>query len=144
MRLSPSLISGKYFCAITGKLSSWVSISRVEPILGLSAVRRKMPIPPMPSSGLTMTSWWVLIKSRIWVCLLVTIVGVISSGNCVANNFSLQSRTLSGLLTTNTPARWAYSSKYRLYKNCMSNGGSLRIKMTSNAVAGCVVFSPSS
>ena len=56
MRLSPWTISGRYFCTITVTAPFWFSVSTMLPRFRPSGPTRKMPMPPMPSSGLRMMS----------------------------------------------------------------------------------------
>ena len=99
-RRSPSTISGRYSCAITSRDSFGERVSRTAPRFKPSAVIRKIPEPPMPSSGLRMMSPCVFWNARMSSCFDETTVFGIKALNSVANSFSLQSRIACGSLTT--------------------------------------------
>ena len=76
-----------------------------------SALTRKMPVPPMPSSGLKMTSWCLAWKARRRASSDVTRVGEVNSENWAMASFSLWSRMADGLLKTRAPCFSASSSR---------------------------------
>ncbi|CSD15838.1 Uncharacterised protein [Vibrio cholerae] len=76
---------------------------------GSPSLTRKIEAPPIPSRGFRITSPCCSRKALIFSALRVTIVIGVSSGNQAVNSFSLQSRRLCGLFTTNTPSSSARS-----------------------------------
>ena len=111
MRLSPALISGMNFCAITGRFSLSVSVSMTTRRLGSSRRTRKMLMPPMPSSFLNTTSPCSAWKSISSALRDATISGGVHAAKRVAKNFSLQSRKARGAFTTSAPCSAARSSR---------------------------------
>ncbi len=132
MRLSPALISGMNFCAITERVPSWLSISTIEPRFMPSGFTRNTPIPPIPSSGFRITSPCSAWNARSRFASRVTSVGATNCGNSPIASFSEWSRIDCALLNTRAPARSASSSSHVDVTYSMSNGGSLRISTAPN------------
>jgi len=109
-RLSPWAIAGKNFCTIRLCAPSRLSVSMMLPRFSPSALTRKMPIPPMPSSGFKMMSWCSAWKARTACASRVTSVGPMCWGNSMMASFSGWSRRARGLLNTLAPSRSACSS----------------------------------
>ncbi|CFM10245.1 Uncharacterised protein [Bordetella pertussis] len=65
-----------------------VRVSRIAFRLGSLRCRRKIPVPPMSSSGLTMTSPCAAWNALMRAMSRVTSVGVVRSGNSVIASFS--------------------------------------------------------
>ena len=109
-----------------------------------SSFTRKIDAPPIPSSGFKIMSLCSAKNSRICFWLRVTKVSGVCSLNHAVNSFSLASRKLCGLLIINVPSSSARSKRYVAYMYSVSNGGSLRIKITSRSARAMVFFSSSS
>ena len=84
----------------------------MEPRFSPSAFTRKMPMPPMPSSGFRMMSPCSAWKAFTSAALRVTSVGGAYCGNCISASFSGWSRSAAGLLNTLAPSRSACSSRW--------------------------------
>ena len=112
MRLSPWTISGTKRCTITDCAPFLFSVSMMLPRFSASALTRKMPMPPMPSSGLRMMSWCSAWKARIAAAERVTSVGAMNCGNSRIASFSGWSRSDAALLNTRAPSRSACSSRW--------------------------------
>src|SRR5262245_15321582 len=95
-RLSPSLISGMYFCAITLRVPSEETVSTIEFRFGSSCFTMKIPVPPMPSSLFST----VVLCSSTNACSSpisrATREGTVNRGNSEIENFSLWSRSARG------------------------------------------------
>ena len=122
------------------RVSSRIRVSRMLPMFGSRSVRRKMPMPPMPSSGLTMMSPCSAKKARTSAARVETRVGAVNREKFKMASFSLKSRMACPLLNTFAPCCSARVSSWVLYKYCISNGGSVRIITASNSVrAACTL-----
>ncbi|MNT58236.1 hypothetical protein D3C72_1956600 [compost metagenome] len=104
--------------------------------LGSLGCRRNTPVPPMPSSGLTMTSWCLSWNALRRAMLRVTSVGAVNSLISVIASFSGWFRMAAPPLNTQAPCASAYSSRCVEYTYSMSNGGSLRITTAPKSASG--------
>ena len=118
------------------RLPCSVIVSMITPMFGSSVRTRKMPLPPMPSSGLKITSPCSARNSRSTGSRLVTSVGGANCGKRATASFSLKSRMVRGSFTTRAPWRAASSSRWVAYRYSLSNGGSLRISTMSKSDSG--------
>ncbi len=89
MRLSPSTISGMKRCAITVRAPSCETVSTMTLRLGSASRTRNTDAPPMPSSGLTITSPCSSMNSPMRRASRVTSVGAMYSRNSAIAIFSL-------------------------------------------------------
>ncbi len=87
-RLSPCAISGTKRCTMIVVVPWWFSVSMMEPRLRPSAPTRKIPMPPMPSSGFRMISWCSAWKRLTSSSSRVTSVGLTYCGNSMIASFS--------------------------------------------------------
>src|SRR5574343_421743 len=136
MRLSPRLISGTKRCAMIVRVPSRVSVSTMTLRFGSLRWTRKTWLPPMPSSGLRMTSRSSSMKR--WICPIwrnATVGGEKRANSAIAS-FSECSRSARGRLQTLTPSASARSSSQVAVRYSKSKGGSLRMITASKAVSG--------
>jgi len=119
-----------------------VSVSMMALRFGSSARTRKMPVPPMPSSGLRMASPMSSMKAFRSCAARAMSVGAVNCANSVMAIFSEWSRTERGWFQTFTPAAAARSSSQVAVMYSKSKGGSWRISTASNAASGSVVVPP--
>src|SRR5688572_6090535 len=95
-RLSPSLISGMYFCAITLRVPREEMVSTIEFRLGSSCLTMKIPVPPMPSRRLSTVTLCSSTKACNSCMSRATREGTVQRENSAIANFSLWSRNARG------------------------------------------------
>jgi len=121
---------------------SWVSVSMMTLRLGSSFLTRKIWLPPMPSSGLRITSPSSSMKAWISTASRATSEVAMNCGNSVIASFSEWSRIARGLLNTRAPAWAASSSSQVAVTYSKSKGGSWRISTASKAASACDCSGP--